>query len=41
MCGKSEPVPTRYFKPLDENGYREDINDRAELYSGSFDIKAG
>ncbi|KRX08468.1 Zinc finger, Sec23/Sec24-type [Pseudocohnilembus persalinus] len=41
MCGKSEPVPTRYFKPLDENGYREDINERAELYSSSYDIKAG
>lgn len=41
MCGKSEATPSRYCQPLDENGYRVDINERAELFSGSFDIKAG
>ena len=41
VCGKSDGVPTRYFKCIDSNGNRSDMYERAELCQGSYDIKAG
>ena len=42
VCGKSEPIPSRYYRPIDAtSGQRVDMFDRAELCQGSYDIKAG
>ena len=41
MCNDSNNTPRFYFVPTDKNGVRNDVNQRAELHNGCFDIKAG
>lgn len=42
LCGKIEATPSFYFCKLkDETGERTDKFSKAELFSGSYDIKAG
>ena len=40
FCRMDNQVEGHYYSKLDESGYREDIDERPELYSGSVDLIA-
>lgn len=41
LCGGVNKTPNSYIASLDADGHRIDVNERAELCCGTYDIKAG
>ncbi len=41
LCNVQNDVPTTYYSPLDQQGRRQDVESRAELVHGGYDIIAG